>query len=339
MKNLIKAAIMLLILVTCSSGRKQDQVVWLSNGTLKIGILPTVGGRMVWASLKGSDNLLFSDSTLWNEPAENRPSMNPTKPFKGYNGHINWLSPQSEWWVKQDEYPELKERKSTWPPDPYLIYTPYKITKRSKKEITLEGPESPFTKVKMIKTYRLDGDKIELIVRAQNTSSEDVNWGLWFNTRMNGWDTFFIPGDSTSLKKANMAPGKKEEQVYNENGLWNYIPQKPDQGRRGTQNKLFFDSPYSTIAATRNNQWLIIQAPKVDHSAIHPEQNQIEIYIENSNRPERDILELEMHFEYKTIKAGETIEATEIWHISPSTPNADRAALQQELKTLLKDLD
>ena len=105
-----------------------DSMTRLSNGTIEIGLLPEVGGRLVRVSLTGHPNIIQSDSALWNEPSSQRPSLNPLKPFKAYNGEINWVNPQSEWWVKQDSFPDLKANRTPWPPDPYLVYAPYKIT-------------------------------------------------------------------------------------------------------------------------------------------------------------------------------------------------------------------
>lgn len=339
MRTLAFTTILLLTIVSCTNKNEHDQVVWLNNGAIKIGVLPNVGGRLVWTSLDGKENILNSDSTLWNEPEENRPSMDPTKPFKAYKGHINWLSPQNEWWIKQDEYPMMKEEKSVWPPDPYLIYAPYKISNLTENEITLEGPASPYSKVYLTKTYRINGNTVELNVKATSTCPDSINWGLWFITRMNGWDKFFVPGDSSSLRKINVAEkGVQDLQLYNKDGFWNYIPQKPDSGYRSQRTKILFDTPSSTVAGTRNGQWLIVEAQSVERDKVHPNQGPIEIYIENSNRPEEDLLEIEMHFEYQAIKEGATIEASEIWHIFPAEADTCREDLQLELKNILTSL-
>lgn len=95
---------------------KSESVVWLKNDQIQVGILVDVGGRVVWTSLLGHENLLLSDSAQWSQPESMRPEMTPNKPFMAYNGHINWLSPQSEWWIKQDSFPKLKERRAEFPP-------------------------------------------------------------------------------------------------------------------------------------------------------------------------------------------------------------------------------
>lgn len=119
MKKTTIAIPIIMLLFSCTAENKKDnQVITLSNSTIEIKLLPGVGGRLVSASLAGYENILNSDSALWNEPPEKRPTMDPSQPFKAYNGMIVWLSPQSEWWVKQDTYPELKNTRSLWPPDP-----------------------------------------------------------------------------------------------------------------------------------------------------------------------------------------------------------------------------
>jgi hypothetical protein len=189
MKNII-IAFGLLLIFGCKSKvtNNHQQMITLSNGTVKIKVLSDVGGTMVYASLAGYGNILNSDSSQWNESPDERPSMDPSEPFKAYNGMTVWLSPQSEWWVKQDQYPELRENKSQWPPDPYLTCSAYKIITDKKDEITIESPKSPNTHIQLIKNFRLDGNNIYITAIARNFSDDTISWGLWFNTRMNGWD-------------------------------------------------------------------------------------------------------------------------------------------------------
>jgi len=157
------------LLFGCKTGTKDDgQLITLTNGTIEIGVLPAVGGRLVRASLAGHKNIIQSDSTQWNESPEKRASLDPMAPFKAYNGSISWLSPQSEWWIKQDSLPQLKAKRALWPPDPMLTLAAYKITDQKANEITLTSPESRFSKVQFIKTFRIDGNRVTLTTRARN---------------------------------------------------------------------------------------------------------------------------------------------------------------------------
>jgi hypothetical protein len=58
------------VLNNCNTKHNQaDSLTRLSNGTIEIGLLPEVGGRLVRVSLPGHPNIIQSDSALWNEPS------------------------------------------------------------------------------------------------------------------------------------------------------------------------------------------------------------------------------------------------------------------------------
>ncbi len=337
--KIIISIILTTLLFNCTTEKKPaSKLVTLSNGQIEIGIIPEVGGVLVHASLAGQANILNSDSTLWNESADKRPSLDPEEPFKTYNGHISWVSPQSEWWIKQDSFPELKDERSNWPPDPILTVAPYQITSQTPDEITLLGPESPFSKVQFTKIYRIEQNKVILTTRARNCSADTVSWGLWHNTRMNGWDAVFVPADSSALRKSeyyNRRNIRKPELRYRD-GFFTYDAAAPDGAKVVYKSKSFLDVKAPVIAGFHQNQWLIIRGEAMDNTQIHPNHARIELYIENSYQAATDLQELEMQFAYQAIAPGATIEATETWEILPGSGLTDKYALQEELREKLK---
>jgi len=331
----------IILLCSCITPQKPlvNSVIRLSNGTIEISLLPEVGGRLVSVSLAGQKNIIQSDSTLWNEPPEKRPSLDPTKPFKSYNGSINWVNPQSEWWIKQDSFPDLKAKRSPWPPDPYLTYAPYKIAAQIAGEITLIGPESPYTHVQFTKTYRIEGNKVLLTTSARNCSNDTVSWGLWFNTRMNGWDQVFVPADSAALSKSTdpRKPGEKKPALVWQDGCYSYSTPLNDSTYKVFKGKSYFSSATApVIAGFKANQWLIIRSNLIDKSAIHPEQTRIELYIENSPNRKEDLQELEMQFAYEKIAPGSSITASQTWEILQGTGLTTKNDLGKELMKHLK---
>lgn len=336
-KTIIALALITLFIGCTTEKKKENQVITLSNGTVEIKLLPAVGGTLVSASLTGHENILNSDSTQWNEPANKRPTMDPAQPFKAYNGMIVWLSPQSEWWVKQDTYPELKKSRSQWPPDPYLTCAAYKITNQTALEITLESPESPNTHVQFSKTFRIEGNKIFITTIARNCSKDTVSWGLWFNTRMNGWDKVFVPADSMYLIKTQYMqyPDIHQPEFRYADGCFSYDPIAPKAGQETYTSKSFISVENPVIIGYKADQWLIIRSKKMDLAPIHPEQGRIEIYVENSAGKVNDLQELEMHFAYEKIAPGGTIEASQNWEIMAASGLPVNNKLPSEIKAKL----
>ena len=336
-KTIIALALSTLFFSCIAEKKKENQLITLSNGTIEIKLLPAVGGTLVSASLTGHENILNSDSMQWNESSDKRPTIDPSQPFKAYNGMIVWLSPQSEWWVKQDKYPELKKKRSQWPPDPYLTSAAYKITKQTASEITLQGPESPNTHVQFTKTFRIDGNKVFITANARNCSKDTVSWGLWFNTRMNGWDKVFVPADSIDLVKTQYMtyPAIHQPALKYSDGCYSYQPVAPESGQAAYKSKSFFSMENPVIIGYKANQYLIIRSDKVDPAKIHPDQGRIEIYVENSTQKVNDLQELEMHFAYEKIAPGASIEASQDWEIIPASELPDNEKLPSEIKIKL----
>lgn len=327
------------MLLNCVGEKKPNpQLVTLSNAQIEIGILADAGAALVRASLVGKPNILNSDSTLWEETPEQRASLNPKAPFKTYNGMIVWLSPQSQWWTLQDDYPDLKASRSLWPPDPLLTLAPYRIISQTKNEITLQSPESRYSKVQLTKTFRIDGNKVHIRVQARNISRDTVRWGLWINTRMNGWDRVLVPAGSSDLVKSsyfgNQAVQKPALSYLN--GCFSYEATEPEAGQAALKSKSFISVSHPVIAGFKAGQWLIIRGNQADRTRIHPEQASVEIYIENSRQHANDLQELEMHYAYTALAAGETTEAVQEWEILPGTGLKPGENLSEEIYQKMK---
>lgn len=339
MKTVIYTLVLLSFLYSCSSSKpKTEQLIKLSNGIVEIGILPEVGGRLVHVSLVGQVNILQADSSQWNESQEQRPSLDPKAPFKAYNGHTVWLSPQSAWWINQDSLPDLKAARSPWPPDPQLTLAPYQISDRQAHEITLVSPESPFSKVQFTKSYSIAENKVYITTMARNFSNDTVRWGLWHNTRMNGWDAVFVRADSAALLRSEykVVPHILKPELKYADGFYSYEATQPEDAKLIYKSKSFFNVEQPLIAGHHQNQWLIIRTETIAPELIHPEQARIEIYIENSVNRASDLQELEMQFDYQPIAPGATILSSETWEILPGSGLTDKNELLDELQKKLK---
>jgi len=330
---------LIVMLQSCTTEKKPaSKLLVLSNGIVEIGILPDAGAALVRASLAGRPNILLSDSALWNEPTEQRASTDPKAPFKTYNGHITWLSPQTQWWINQDSVSELKNSHANWPPDPILTLAPYQIISHTANEIKLLSAKSRYSKVQFTKTYRIEGNKVFLSTSAKNISSEPVSWGLWQNTRMNGWDFVFVQADSTALRKTDYYNSTKDQkpEFHYRNGFYTYDAAAPTNAKEVYKAKSFLNVKSPLIAGHHQNQWLIIRSEAINNTQIHPEESRVQLYIENSYQAVGDLQELEMQFAYQSIAPGASIEAAETWEILPGSGLSDKYQLLDELRGKLK---
>lgn len=312
---LLKKILWVIILGLVLQGYAQDKVIYLENDQIKIGILPDVGGRMVFAAPIGEENFLLSDSALWNEPQENRPEVKPNTFFKPYFGFITWVGPQTAWWQKQDLMPNLKQRSAEWPPDPYLVFSNYEVLEHTKTLLVLQGPESPITGVQFNKRYELKGNSIEISVVSKNIRDEQMEWDLWTNARF-AYDTeFSVPvSDESQVRSTGRENNFVDAMKYEiKDGKFTFLPEKPSGTKRQRVSKAFIYPDEAVINVVKGQWKLDIKFDKVPKDQIHPEQALIEVYNNTTSNGRDDVLELEHHSAYQTLNAGATMSLSEVW--------------------------
>ena len=111
-------AVLGLVLATAAAQGQEKggagmDLVELTNGTVVVGVLPPLGGRVVLLKTAGGENLLDSDPRLWKPPF---PPPAIDTPFKPWNGRIVWVGPQTGFWSQQDLKPDRKKARAGWPP-------------------------------------------------------------------------------------------------------------------------------------------------------------------------------------------------------------------------------
>ena len=293
----------------------QDKVLYLQNEYIKAGFLPDVGGRMVFLAPEGESNFLLSDSALWNESQSERVELKADTPFKPYNGFISWVGPQSAWWTKQDILPKKKEGADVWPPDPFLIYSNFEVIEHTNNLLVLQGTESPVSGVQLIKKYELDGNSIKIEVTAKNIRKNTIEWDLWSNSRFPAFSNFRVPVDSEEQIRIDAKENGFVDIVkYKfENGYFTFIPELPAGEKKQRISKAFIYPSTGDIQVQRGDWKLDINFEKVPLEKIHPEQALIEVYNCITSNGLNNVLELEHHSAYQTIKPGEAIKLKEVW--------------------------
>ncbi len=303
----------------CNPDQEQttEQVLYIRNDHLKAGLLTGVGGRLVFFGKIEGNNLLRSDSALWYEPESERPKPSPDAKFKAYNGHINWLGPQSEWWSHQDLNQDRKERKAIWPPDPYLVYASYKVIEHTRSSILLEGPHSPVSGVSLIKRYTLSDNTLEIEVWMKNTSDEPVAWDIWSNTRFEENTDFFIPRCEEGILRVATEESEKIGRLDSKivGGAFTFNPVPPGHGQDSRYAKAFLHPELGQIVIVRDETMMVMDFEHVSPENLHPDQGLVEIYQLITKSGDDDLLELEHHSAYTRLIPGETFRFTETWSV------------------------
>lgn len=310
--------ILTLLIITlpynCMATEHGESVVYIHNGNVQVGILVEVGGTIVSLRYKGGKNILHSDSTLWNEPKADRLPVTADTLWKAYHGHTVWLGPQADWWVKQDLNPYLKITKTNWPPDPWLIFSQYKILQQTDSNIIIQSPESPIWGVCMTKNISIsNAGKVLLVVMVKNTGSKPISWDIWMNTYMNGTDKAYVP--IVHIKDIRMDSLKNDMPSVINNGYFTFEPKRPEKGVLVMDSKAFIYPSEPFIAAFTKENLLLVRFEKHKKSSIHPNQSLVELYNTLTIDRTQDLLELEYHSPYKTLKSGASMQAWETWEV------------------------
>lgn len=292
-----------------------NKVIYLQSDKLKIGLLPDVGGRMVFYGAPDGENLLFADTTLWNEPENERAIPSPGADNKAYYGHIIWLGPQSQWWRQQSVNNSRYERGDWWPPDPYLIFGDFIVEELTDTSIVLLGPESPVSGVQLTKTYIVSGNELYMVVSARNFRQEPVAWDLWSNARFDAFTPFRIPINAGGIlkMKTEETPEKDIIPYTVTNGYFTLQTVNPSPGKLYSEVKAFLYPLEGELIVEKGRYNLVIGFDKVPPEKIHPEQALVEVYNKVSTDGKSNLLELEHHSAYKTIQPGGVLDMKETW--------------------------
>jgi hypothetical protein len=297
-----------------------QHLVILQNGTLRVGVLPTIGGRVVLLQVGNGPNLLQSNPGQWTPEA--RPDLAGPPSWKAFDGHIIWLSPQEGWWSQQEGWPELSG--ANWPPDPYLIYAPYEVLKRTASSITLLSPPSPVSGIRMEKSVRVSSPgEVRLSAKATNIREEVVTWGLWSNTRFSDRTPFSVACRGLEEDAIRYLKPEGMKGVRTADGKGFTFPQtrEPRRPEENRANKVFLPVKEREIHA-----WpapgirLRKLAGPVDPETIHPSQASVEIFLQRGASPEDGLLELEFHGPVERLQPGESLSLEERWLLDEGIP-------------------
>jgi hypothetical protein len=310
-------------------------LVELTNGTVVVGVVPPLGGRVVLLKTAGGENLLDSDPKLWRPPY---PPPALDTPFRPWNGRIVWTGPQTGFWSQQDLKEDRKQARAVWPPDPFNETGRFEVVERSPTLLRLAGATSPVTGLAFEHEYEITGERtVRMRTTATNRRATPVSWDLWPNTRVRTEGHPYVlldpahmlrmDGPRSDDPKVGVYPNEVREG-------WLTLPpgRKPDNGRKKLWAKAYVRPARGLIACFLGKQLLLIRAPIVPKEKLHGEQAFVEIY-RGAGRGADDVLELEMHGPYETLAPGASMSFEQTFELvdyeGPQTPEGHLARLRQ----------
>ncbi|MFN8207655.1 MAG: DUF4380 domain-containing protein [Bacteroidales bacterium] len=315
-----------ILLSSCLSVVKEKQETYgapyyLQHENITVGILPSVGGLVVYLADETGENMLLSDSSLWFEEADRLPRMGSHYNPRLYNGHTVWLGPQTAWWAQQNVDPSLTRTRAQWPPDPYLAFGRYTIVASSDSSVCLQSPRSPFSGVQMTKEIMISAPgKLRFIATIRNIREEPVSWDIWMNTRLDGKARVYVPvAGIQNIKRVSAGQGKNSQAIsyISKDGYISFVPQFPGPDKKNRFTKLYLYPEAPWIAAFTKNHLFIKRFHSHPEASIHPEQALVELYNCMSTDPGECVLELEHHGPYKELQPGEQLSESEEWELLP----------------------
>jgi hypothetical protein len=276
---------------------------------------PALGGRVLHFGAPGMPNLIKVGAAVETDPA---PAVAADADDIAHFGHDVWLGPQSGWWTDQDANTARRDAAAIWPPDPYLSFAPMRILRRDASALVLEGVDSPVTGVRLRKRFAVDpGDDatVHVHVQARNIRHRPVARDLWFNTRVAASMRVYVPVAGEDDVRVDTHAGMAPPDWAIERGLLVLSPAPPPEGIATRRGKVFLQPSAGWIAGFDRGQLFLIRFEHQPRARIHPEQGQVELYVEHGSDLAAGLLELEVHAPYRTLAPGGTMEAGERWSV------------------------
>jgi len=299
---------------------EQPPTYRLQNEHLRFEFTPELGGRGLWFSATGQTNLLRVGEAVRESPL---PILSPVGENYPYLGHIVWIGPQADWWRQQNLNVERREAGAQWPPDPWTALVPNELVSLGSDSAVLAAPPSPVTGLRLEKRFHLAGTALELEVEALNTRAEPVSWDIWFNTRVGPDAQVLVPvqGPETNVRMETFEGTVSADPHGLESGYFSFA------AGDDVKAKAFIQPSAGWLAAFSAGQLFVIEFDLQPRDAIHPDQGQVELYLDSN--PDSGLLELEVHSPYRTLASGDRMQARERWRAWPSAASTAAERLAQ----------
>lgn len=326
-----------LALSACASRADASGVarIRLQSQDATVEVTPALGGRLLHFAADGLPNLIKTGAPVHSQPA---PRVAADADDIGYLGHDVWLGPQSAWWADQEVNAQRRDARANWPPDPFLSFASTTVSAQSPTRVVLEGIDSPVTGVRLRKTFAFlpeDPAVLEVHASARNIRDRPIARDLWFNTRVSAATRVYVPvTDARSVRVDDAAGAGIAPLVWRiEEGVFSFTPSALPTGTTVRRGKVFLQPSAGWMAGFAQGQAFILRFDHQPRERIHPEQGQVELYLDHDADVADGLLEMELHAPYRTLAPGASMEASQHWsalrYDGPDTAASHRAFLCQ----------
>lgn len=320
------------------AGPAPVEEIALENGTLRLTVTPGLGGRVLGLQRDGEPNFLKIGEAVKDRPD---PPVSADAGDIAYLGHDVWVGPQSEWWLHQQANPARRQARANWPPDPYLGFATTRTLERTPASLALLGVESPVSGVQLRKRFALSRerpDSVELQVEARNVRKQAVAWDLWFNTRVLAATRVFVPVSSAPAD-VRIQPAGEGFSVPAHVRADGMLVLSTKDDRAAQRGKFLLQPAAGWMAGFQGRQALVIRFAHQPRERIHPEQGQVELYVDApAGDASAGLLEMEVHAPYRHLAPGASMQAAERWTLlrydGPDEAAAQRRFLCEQADAL-----
>lgn len=291
------------------------QRIRLASTGAELEVTPALGGRVLHFGVIGGPNLIKVGEAVRTQPD---PEVSAAADDIAYLGHDVWLGPQSGWWSDQSANPARRDARANWPPDPYLSFAITRVVEQGEDRLVLEGVDSPVTGVRLRKSFAFDATDpatVEVAASARNIRDRPLSRDLWFNTRVSSATRVYVPVASAKDVRMQSGGDVAPPQWRVRNGMFELAGSPLPAGRSVRRGKLLLQPSAGWMAGFAQGQAFIVRFRHEPADNIHPEQGQVELYLDHGDDITAGLLEMEAHAPMRTLAPGETMQATERWTV------------------------
>ena len=221
-------------------------------------------------------------------------------------GSTFWTSPQKEW---------------NWPPVQEFDKQPYTVEEKG-NSLVMTSNVSARLKYKIRKEFSVDAKSNAIVVTYSiiNESGETRKVAPWEITRVPNEGLIFFDASTDQITPADLMPFKSEF------GISWYQTDEANQNR-----KINADGK-GWLAYLNNGLLMVKKFQDLNASQPAPEEAEIQVYVNRG----KSYIELESQGAYTELKAGESLDWTVKWFLTPYEGAAPSQALLKKVKKLVK---